>query len=327
MKNKAVTFTTFGNPKEVLEIQERELEPLQDKEILVNIQAAPINPADINFIQGNYGIRPELPAIPGVEGTGIVRESKSKNIKPGDVVIFIKRVGTWQQYVTCSEHDVIVIRENIDPLQLAMLKVNPLTAERLIKGFISLQQGDYLIQNAANSGVGQCTIQLAKHYGLHTINLVRREELLAKLKAIGADHVLLDDKTITEQVTHICGQQNLPKLACNAVGGDSALRLMDAICPAGMHVTYGAMSLKSLKVPNKFLIFKDITLKGLWVTNWLAETSYEEIESTYQQLASLVSAGKLQQEVDSTFCLDTIIDAVTRASEHERNGKVLIKTS
>lgn len=325
MKYQSVRFKEFGKPAEVLsyETQEKPVsEKLKPGEVRVKIQYSPINPADQNYIQGNYGIRPELPATPGIEAAGIVTETRSEKTSVGDQVIFISRVGTWQSEVTCDGDDLIVIPA-IPAEQAAMLKVNPLTALCLLENYIDLKPGDYIIQNAANSGVGQCVIQIAKQIGVKTINLVRREELIPELLDIGADHVLLDDSSVAEQVREICGE-NLPKLACNAVGGDSALRLMDAIAEQGSHVTFGAMSMRSLKVPNKFLIFKRIHIQGLWVTKWLEGSDYAAIKTAYHRLAEWVSKRELIQAVDTIYRPEDILDAVRHAATDKRRGKILL---
>lgn len=324
MKSQAIQFQEFGDPEEVLSLEDVSVPSLAEGEIRVEVHASPINPADINYIQGNYGVRPELPATPGVEGCGTVVESMSDEYAVGDKVIFIDRVDAWQQVVVCAADCAIKIPKELDNVQAAMLKVNPLTALRIIEGFEHLTEGDYLIQNAANSGVGQCVIQIAKLLGIKTINLVRREEVMQPLLDLGADHVLLDDENVVAKVREICGD-NLPKLASNAVGGDSALRLMDAIAECGQHVTFGAMSMRSLKVPNKFLIFKRIVIQGLWVTKWIEAASRDEIKAAYARLAEWVAEGKLTQPVDTIYTPEEIKAAITHAKQGKRNGKVLLQ--
>ncbi len=325
MKFQSVRFHEFGSPADVLVYETEEKltsTPLRASEIRVSIQYSPINPADLNFIQGNYGIRPELPAVPGVESSGIVIESASDQVAVGDQVIFIKRVGTWQNQVICHANDVMVIPD-LPAEQAAMLKVNPLTALCLLENYADLVVGDFIIQNAANSGVGQCVIQIAKILGIKTINLVRREEVIPDLLELGADYVFLDDASVVSKVHAVCGE-NLPKLACNAVGGDSALWLMDAIADDAPHVTFGAMSMRSLKVPNKFLIFKGIQLHGLWVTKWIEQNDRSTVCFAYQRLASWVANGELIQTIDTIYKPNAIAEAVVHASQGKRKGKVLL---
>ena len=320
------TFSSFGQPSDVVELTETPGRDLEPDELRLKMLYAPINPADINYIQGIYGIKPELPATPGLEGCGKVIESQSDELLPGDLVITINPVGTWAEQVVCPADYVLMIPSDTPVEQASMLKVNPLTAWCMLTQFIDLPKGSWVIQNAANSGVGSCVIQIAKLLGLRTINLVRREGLIKALTDLGADHVLLDEADSIETIRKITGDHP-PALALNAVGGDSALRLMDAIATKGIHVTYGAMGRRSLKVPNKFLIFKRIQLHGFWVTEWIKETDAQLVGDTYQQLAQWISEGKLAQPIDSTYALAEITTALNRAMEDQRDGKVLLRCS
>jgi len=319
----SVQFHSFGKAEEVAQLESIEVPAIESGQLLVKMLATPLNPADINFIQGNYGIKPELPASPGIEGCAEVLESKDEGFAEGDKVIFIERVGTWQSHVVCDAANTLRIPSEIAPKQAAMLKVNPATAWQILHSYADLKPGDWVIQNAANSGVGQCLIQIAKLLGLRTINTVRREGLESELKALGADHVLIDDADLVTKVREICGD-HLPKLASNAVGGDSALRQMDALAEYGTQVTFGAMSMRSLKVPNKFLIFKGISLRGLWITKWIEAAERGEIEQVYQQLAQWVVDGKLTQSVEKSYKPSELVEALERSQQNQREGKVLL---
>ncbi len=317
------TFSSFGQPDSVVDLTNTPSPDLNPGEIRLRMLAAPINPADINYIQGIYGIKPNLPATPGLEGCGEVCESASNNFNPGDRVICVKPVGTWAQEVVCPDDAVLKIPSGSSADQASMLKVNPLTAWCMLTQFLPLEKGAWIIQNAANSGVGTCVIQIAKLLGLRTINLVRREEPIEALQELGADHVLLDNKESIDRIKELTADSP-PALALNAVGGDSALRLMDALATKGIHVTYGAMSRRSLKVPNKFLIFKRIQLHGFWVTEWIKEQDPKFLKKTYHQLEQWAAQGHLTQPIDSTYALKDIHAALTRAMQDKRNGKVII---
>lgn len=324
MISTSARFHRFGKSHEVIQLEPLQLPELSAGQLRVKMLASPINPADLNFIQGNYGVLPELPASPGIEGCAEVLESAANGFIAGDKVIFLERVGTWQSHLVCDASLALRIPADISAEQASMLKVNPATAWQILHGYVELKAGDWVIQNAANSGVGRCLIQIAKKRGLRTINVVRREGLEKELTALGADHVLQDDDGFVEKVRQICGD-HLPQLASNAVGGDSALRQMDALADRGTQVTFGAMSMRSLKVPNKFLIFKEIHLRGLWITRWLAETPRSEVEAVYSQLASWVVSGDLLQPIDGTFSPAEIDSALLRAQQNQRAGKVLIR--
>ena len=313
------SFPSYGQPEDVIQLIEIPSAALSEGEVRVEMLAAPINPADINLVQGIYGIRPELPATAGLEGCGTITESRSPGFQIGDRVIFTKRAGTWSEEVICAADGVLKIPAETPSDQAAMLKVNPLTAWCMLTQLRKLPKGSWVIQNAANSGVGFCVIQIAQLLGLKTINIVRRDELIPELEKIGADICLLDN---ADYINIIRDKQ--PELALNAVGGDSALRLMDALAPKGLHVTYGAMSRNSLKVPNKFLIFKRIQLHGFWVTEWIKEEDDEFVHSTYQKLARWMIEKKLTQPIDSSYSLANIHTAIARAKQDKRSGKVIV---
>jgi NADPH:quinone reductase-like Zn-dependent oxidoreductase len=285
--------------------------------------AAPINPADLNFIEGTYGVRPELPATPGIEGCGEIEESLAPGWEPGDRVILLGRLGSWSTSVDAGPADLLRVPRSLDPVQASMLKVNPATAWRLLTSVDRLDPGSWVVQNAANSNAGQCLVQLAREIGLRTINLVRRMEVAEDLRKIGADVVLPDDaNAVSAALDATSGER--PRLACNAVGGESALRLLDMLSEEGLHLTYGAMSRRSLKIPNSLLIFRRLRLHGFWMTRWLESAPREELEETYSWLADLAATGKLVQPVDSTFPLEKVCSAVSRASESGRSGKVVL---
>ncbi len=318
-----LVFERTGVPSEVLKLETSALaDPPADGEVLVRIQAAPLNPADLNTIEGTYGVKLDLPATPGIEGTGIVEASSAADFAAGDAVIFLRRSATWASHCTVPADTLFKLPAGIDPLQAAMLKVNPATAWQLLHTCGNPADGCWIVQNVGNSGVGRCVIQLARDLRVRTISFVRREELFAELHESGADHVFLDDDDGLAAAKSAMGGSKAA-LAFNAVGGDSALRLMKLLGESGTHVTYGAMGRKPLTIPNGPLIFRDIRVRGLWVTRWIDNAPAAEIREVYGNLARRMAAGTLAQPVDSTFPLEKFQEALARLEAPERSGKVL----
>ncbi len=315
-------FRQTGRPSEVLELAAFSPRPPEAGEVLVKILAAPINPADLNTIEGTYGVKPELPAVPGIEGCGVVEASAADDFKPGETVMFLRRASTWATHTTVPAAALFKLPPGIDPLQAAMLKVNPATAWQLLHGFENLTAGDWIVQNLGNSAVGRCVIQLARDLGIRTVSFVRRAEQIAELRELGADQVFTDDEPGMEAAKTAMDGANAA-LAFNAVGGDSALRLMKLLRESGTHITYGAMGRKPLTMPNGLIIFRDIRVRGLWVTRWVENAPEAEVRAVYQDLAARVAAGKLIQPVDLTFPLDAHLAALARLDAPERAGKVL----
>src|SRR5947207_865722 len=194
----AAVYSTHGNPAEVLRVESQPWPQCGPGEAIVEVRAAPINPADLNQIEGKYPVRASLPATPGFEGSGIVMEvgAKVTNIAVGSLVILPHNLGTWREAVAVEAGELVVVPPDIDPVQAAMLKINPLTAWRLLHDYVVLEHDEWLIQNAANSAAGRAVIQIARELGFKTVNVVRRPELIEELKAEGADVVLVDGEKL-----------------------------------------------------------------------------------------------------------------------------------
>lgn len=325
MQATSAIIPSFGPPADVLTIQSAPLPAPGPGQIQVRMRFAPINPADLNLIEGVYGIKPDLPSPAGVEGMGQVEAvgTDVTGFQPGDLVVPVKSAPTWQSAVNVDAATCYKLPEQIDPQQAAMLSVNPATAWCMLHQFRSLQPGEWIIQNAANSGVGRCVIALCRHLGLRSLNLVRRESLIPELKDLGADEVLIDQPDAARVIKTLCGDQP-PRLALNAVGGESATLLSRALAPGGAHVTYGAMSKKPVTVSNGHLIFKDVEFRGFWVSRWYEQAAREDIDPMIATLAKLVEERAIQVPVESVFPLSQVSEAVRAAAQSLRSGKILL---
>src|SRR5881392_3454540 len=203
----AAVYETHGNPADVLHVESRPWPTPAADEVVVKMRAAPINPADLNQIEGKYPVRPQLPATPGFEGAGVVIElgANVKGLTTGTLVILPHNIGTWRDAVAVKADELVVVPDGIEPVQAAMLKINPLTAWRLLHDYVDLQKGDWVIQNAANSAAGQHVIQIAHELGCKTVNIIRRAELIDELRAEGGDVVLVDDENLRDEVKTATG--------------------------------------------------------------------------------------------------------------------------
>jgi len=315
-----------GEPASVAQLCEAPAPSLPPGHVRLRMKYAPVNPADLNYIEGTYGKKPVLPAVPGIEGVGEIIELAADvtGLTPGSLAISLGDMGCWAEEVVSPQEEIFVLPEGTDPVQAAMLRVNPATAWGLLHAAGPLPRGAWVVQNAASSNCGHCVIRIARHLGLCTLNLVRRAESAAACEALGAEAVLVDN-TDTAAAARTLRDFAAPVLALNAVGGDSALRLMDLLAPGGTMVTCGAMARQPVKVPNSFLIFKDVRLRGFWLSRWLETAPADEVRGVYARLAALVAAGKLHQPVAAEYPLAEISAALRHAAAAARGGKVLLR--
>ena len=322
----AAVYETHGNPADVLRVESRPWPTPSAGEVIVKMCAAPINPADLNQIEGKYPVRAELPATPGFEGAGIVAELHRDvtNVNAGALVILPHNVGTWRDAVAVKTDKLVVVPAGIEPVHAAMLKINPMTAWRLLHDYVDLARGDWLIQNAANSAAGRAVIQIAHDLGYKTVNVVRRSELIGELRAEGGDVVLVDSENLRHEVEDAIG--GLPiRLGLNAVGGESALRLANCLAPGSTLVTYGAMSLQRLKIPNGLLIFKDLRFRGIWINKWYDNATSAQRMKAFQHLFEMAKRGLLQTKVEKAYPLSEAKTAVAHAARGQRSGKIIFE--
>ncbi|KAF8375227.1 hypothetical protein PRIPAC_81656, partial [Pristionchus pacificus] len=273
MQRRALKYLKFGDPREVTELVNENISTeLESYEVVVRWLASPINPLDINKIQGAYMMKPSLPAIGGSEGVGRVIKigSSVTRVSPGDkVVIFALNSPSWSDVSVVEEGDLIKIDNRITPNQGATMMVNPPTAWLMMK-MGGMEKGDWIIQNSANSGVGRAVIEIAKEKGYHTINIVRDRpninELKDELIRMGGDVVLTE-----EEVKNEGKNEGRPKLAMNGVGGKSCLQISSLLARGGMLITYGGMSKKAHEISTSALVFNNITAVGIANGVWMMD--------------------------------------------------------
>jgi mitochondrial enoyl-[acyl-carrier protein] reductase / trans-2-enoyl-CoA reductase len=321
----AAVYERHGNPADVLRVETRPWPTPAADEAVVKVRAAPINPADLNQIEGKYPVRPELPTTPGFEGAGVVVELGGgvKSLAIGALVIVPHNVGTWRDAVAVKAEELVVVPGGIEPVQAAMLKINPLTAWRLLHDYVNLEKGDWLIQNAANSAAGRDVIQIAHELGYKTVNVVRRAELIDGLRAQGGDVVLADGDNLRQEVKNAIDGASI-RLGLNSVGGDSALRLANCLAFGGTLVSFGAMSLQPLKIPTGLLIFKDLRFRGIWINKWYDNATQAERLDTFRPIFEMARRGLLQTKVEKAYPLSEVKAAVAQAAQGKRSGKIIL---
>ncbi len=327
-KVRAIIIREHGEPQAVAKIETVDLAAPAAGEVRVRVKFSPINPADINVIEGKYPIRPELPGTPGVEGVGIVEECGAgvAGISPGDAVLLPHRFGAWREAGNVKAIELVKIGAGVPLEQAAMLRINPATALVMLRDFVPLQPGEWIVQNAANSAVGRCVIRLARHFGWRTANVVRRAELVDELKAAGADAVLTEGEKISAEIKSATGGAQI-RLALNSVGGDSATRIAGALAFGGTIVTFGAMARQPVKIPNGQLIFQNIAWRGFWITHWYERVGPAVAAALLGELAALAASGVIATPVEAVYPLDQIAGALAHAQRPQRGGKILLRCS
>ena len=322
---KAAELSAFGVPADVVEcIDISDPDPPGTDQVLVTIDAAPINPAELLLIEGRYGTRPELPTLLGLEGVGTVVAvgDRVRHLSRGDRVMNLG-MQNWAEQVVVDASQAIKLPDGIDLQQASMLKVIPATAYLMLTTYVDLSTDDWLIQNAANSGVGGCLIRLAKSKGIRTVNVVRREALIAPLQEQGADVVVVDGDDLAERVREATGGVPI-KLAIDAVAGTATQRLAACLAEGGVVVNYGLLSGEGCRLGPDQLVFRDISLSGFWLARVLGGMTTEALGDLYATLIQLLVDKTLHIPVEAAYPLEDLKQALAHAAREGRGGKILL---
>jgi NADPH:quinone reductase-like Zn-dependent oxidoreductase len=319
---KAIQIEAFGNPAEVMKLVEvPDVGAPGEGEVVIALEASPINMSDLLMISGRYGYRPKLPAIVGTEGVGrvVAVGSGVKHLKAGDRTIVPYPSAAWAERIKADARPLRALGAG-DVNQLAMLSINPATAWLLLTEYVTLKPGDWVIHNSANSGVGRALIGIAKSLGLKTVNVVRRDDVVADIKAIGGDVVLVDGPDLAKRAAAETGKAPI-SLAVDGVADISSTGLLGCLTDKGVHVFYSAISGKPLVAPAQPLIFRDISIRGFWLANWFKTATPDKITQMYDRLTPLVASGAISSPVAGTFNFGQIAEAVAVAAKNR--GKAL----
>ncbi|KAI9700702.1 MAG: mitochondrial 2-enoyl thioester reductase [Candelina mexicana] len=346
---KALVYSRYGEPSDVLRLHTHSISPSHSTQLTLRLLAAPLNPADINQLQGTYPTRPTFTstlgtpypsAVGGNEGVAEVLSTGGgvKTVGKGDwVVMKHTGAGTWRTHMQTDESSVVKIedRSGVTEIQVGTVSVNPCTAWRLLRGFGGLGEGDWWVQNGANSGVGRAAIQFGKLWGLKSINVVRDrpgiEGLKEELRELGADVVVTKEELMkpgfgdrVKEWTN--GGREKVKLGLNCVSGKNATAIAKVLDEDACLVTYGAMAKQPLHLPTGLLIFKNIRFEGFWVSRW-SDRYPEEKRRTVEEILQLTREGKFRdapmQEVrwDWDTKEEVLKEAVQGTLEGFRKGK------
>src|SRR5713101_7126149 len=234
-----------GEPSDVIELNTVAESALGQEDVLISVEAAPLNPSDFMFVRGMYGIRPAFPSPVGAGGGGQVTQTGSKvdRALQGKRVLILPTYeqGTWADQVVVPVRNILPISDEADPLQLSMVGINPVTAYLLLNRYVSLMPGDWIGQTAANSAMGQYIIDFAKLAGVKTLNVVRREEAAEQVRQFGGDRVVLQGDNLHQDVEKALDGKKL-SLVIDTVGGTPVGELAKSLKTGGSIVCYAMQS-------------------------------------------------------------------------------------
>lgn len=328
---KAIQFSHYGEPAQVLTVQTLPLPEPGKGEARVRILASPVNPSDLLFVRGHYaGVQPQFPSPVGFEGVGTVDVlgPQVHHLVPGQRVAVIngETGGNWAEYAVVPAHALLPVPDDLPDEQIASFFINPASAIFMLRNILAIPRGEWLLQSAAGSELGRMIIRMGKRDGIRTINVVRRREAVAELEHLGADAVIVSNEgPIDEQVRKIVGPEGV-KYAIDPVVGETGTQMFQALSDDGHMLVYGSLTGEPIRVgaDPRFILAGRRILEVFWLGYWLPRWDETVRNQLVQDIVSLLREGILTTSAAQYFPLDEINAAVTQAETIGRQGKVLL---
>ncbi|AYE53545.1 zinc-dependent alcohol dehydrogenase family protein (plasmid) [Priestia megaterium NCT-2] len=294
MKATSIKFYEFGEPQQVLQIENKQVKDPGVGEVLVRMKTRPINPSDLIPIRGAYSNRISLPAIPGYEGVGIVEEvgpSVSKWFL-GKRVLPLRGEGTWQEFVKTSAELAIIVPDYLEDYIAAQLYINPITAWVICTEVLALKPGDDLIVNACGSSIGRIFAQFSRILGFRLIAVTRNNIYTEELTQLGASYVINTEMTpLYDTVMELTNGRGA-KAAIDSIGGPSGTSLAYCVSPNGIFLTIGLLSgipVDWAEIMNN----NKINTNMFHLRHWNQKVSTRKWHETFYQLIQFVNEKQL----------------------------------
>jgi NADPH:quinone reductase-like Zn-dependent oxidoreductase len=326
---KRVVFDRFGPPAEVLRVEEDvPAPPLRRGEVLVRMIASPVNPSDLMYVEGKYGLKPRLPATPGFEGVGVVEATGGGLLgwfrKGKRVAVINDRVGNWAEYTVTTARQVVPVPDDLSDEQAATFFVNPATALAMTIHVLKLHRGAWLLQSAAGGELGKMVVRLGHKHAFRTINVVRRREQVEELRKLGADHVIVEsDGPIPEQVREVVPDG--VRFAIDPVGGATGSGVIASLSHGGRCLLYGSLSDEPISVHPRDFIGNGLRVEGFWLGEWAKRQRIPTLLQLFRRVGSLMREGVFRTHVAATYPIEQVRQAVEHAAAPGKGGKVLLK--
>lgn len=323
---KAVTYTTFGTPVDVVRVSDEPKPEPGAGQVQVRMTLSPIHNHDLWTIRGSYGYKPELPATAGSEAAGVV-EAVGAGVDEkliGQRVAVAGVPGAWADYFVAPAAGIVPLPEAVSDEVGSQLLAMPLSALALLEQ-LPLKAGDWLVQTAANGTVGKLMVGMARERGIKVLNLVRRAEAKAEMEAFGVDAVFsTEDEDWKTQALAVLGE-NGARAAIDSVGGPIVADVADLLGRDGVLSVFGTAAGVPLALNAGNVISRHLTVKGFWGARVMSEMTGEEKGRLIGELLQLAAAGKLHLPSGGDFSLDQITAAIDASLTAGRTGKILLK--
>lgn len=331
---RVIRFHETGDPDAVLRCESGDIPDPGPGQVRVKMLASPINPSDLMFVRGVYGVKPELPATPGFEGVGIVDASGpgllGRLLRGKRAVVLSRQGGNWAEYTVVPSRQVIPVTSDLSLDEAATFFVNPATAWIMTQQVLRVPGDGWLLQTAAASSLGRMIVRLGNHLGFRTLNIVRRDDQVDVVRQAGGQHVHVfdgdDDDALRSIIRDVTGEDGI-RFAIDPVGGATGSALIRCLGPRAHLLLYGTLDDSPLQLSPRSLMAASARIEGFWLGNAMDGFHLPAKLRLIRRLTRLIRSGVFATDVAHWFELDDIGDAVRAAESRGRTGKALLRVA
>ena len=319
---RAIRFSQTGGP-EVLELVEVDKPEPKPGQLLLRHEAIGINFIDTYHRSGLYPVR--LPAALGGEAAGVV-EAVGEGVtrfKVGDRVASAGLAGGYADYSVVPAERTVAVPAGVDARTAAAALLKGMTVEFLIRRLHEVKAGETILVHAAAGGVGQIMVQWAKALGAIVIATVGSEAKAARVRELGADHVILyRDQDVATEVRRITDGKGVP-VAYDSVGKDTFEGTLKSLARRGLFVSFGNASGPPPAIEGRQLMLNgSLFFTRPTMVDYQATTA--ELDASAGALFDMIGSGKIQIEIGQTFPLADARKAHEALQSGETAGSQLL---
>ncbi|GBF51159.1 Zn-dependent oxidoreductase [Leptospira ryugenii] len=322
---KAVTIVKYDETSPILELREKEMPEPKDNEVLIKIHASPINPSDLMFIRGLYGIKKKAPVAAGFEASGTVVSvgKEIRFLKPNMLVSCVSghNDGSWSEYMLTTEENCLPLVEGITLDEACCFFVNPMTAWAMVTKALE-EKHPAMIQTAAASALGKMVVRLCAEKQLPLINIVRKKEQEDSLRALGAEYVINSETPQFEKELYKTAKKLNATYAIDAVAGTTAQKVIECIPYGGKLICYGALSEQNIPINAGMILFQNKKIEGYWLTSWIYSIGLEEFQKQAKEAQKYLKTI-FQTKINKRYPLEEFQEGLEYYKAHMTEGKVV----
>ncbi len=322
---KAIIITKPGLPG-VLELSEVDKPEPAKGEILIKVKAVGVNRADCIQRQGRYPAPADCPQdIPGLEYAGVVEKSGGSAFKKGDKVFGLVGGGSYAEYLVTHERTVARMPKKMSFVQAAAVPEAFVTAYDAIVEQGQLKSGQFVLVNAAGSGVGMAALQICKTLGAKCVGTVRSKSKADRLAELGFKNIIVcTDGKFSKDIVPLTHDNNVD-LVVELVGGDYIEEDLNCLAPKGKIILIGLLAGNRTQVNLGALLSKRATIKGTTLRARPLEEKIAAAQLLTKNICPLFESGDLKPNIDRVFSLSEAAEAHKMMEKNENLGKIVLE--